>query len=288
MVSKRLIFSTIVLFFMVSIVSKAQDTITREDYDRALRFSQDSISEKVFNLSVIPRWLDDNSGFWYRSNSRDGRRFYVVNFDSRTSSPAFDHESIAEQLNDKFDMEAGAGDLPFNQIEFVGEDSIQCTIKKKHYLIETQTQTLSLIGPIEKPEDTKFQSTSPDGKWIAFAKEYNLLIKSTETDEEIQLSQNGKKNYEYASSYGWANIIEGENGERPQNFFVRWSPDSKKILTQICDLGNASKMYLLDWSVDTLYRPRLLSYYRGSPGDTNVVYHIPVIFDIENRWRIQT
>ena len=25
-------------------------------------------------------------------------------------------------------------------------------------------------------------------------------------------------------------------------------------------------MYLLDWSVDTLYRSRLLSYFRGSPG----------------------
>jgi dipeptidyl-peptidase-4 len=40
-------------------------------------------------------------------------------------------------------------------------------------------------------------------------------------------------------------------------------------------------MYLLDWSVDTLYRARLLSYYRGSPGDTDMVYMIPVIFNIE-------
>lgn len=40
-------------------------------------------------------------------------------------------------------------------------------------------------------------------------------------------------------------------------------------------------MYLLDWSVDTLYRARLLSYYRGSPGDTDMVYMSPVIFNIE-------
>ena len=40
-------------------------------------------------------------------------------------------------------------------------------------------------------------------------------------------------------------------------------------------------MYLLDWSVDTLYRARLLSYYRGSPGDTDMVYMTPVIFNTE-------
>jgi len=40
-------------------------------------------------------------------------------------------------------------------------------------------------------------------------------------------------------------------------------------------------MYLLDWSVDTLYRARLLSYYHGSPGDTNMVYMTPVFFNIE-------
>jgi len=40
-------------------------------------------------------------------------------------------------------------------------------------------------------------------------------------------------------------------------------------------------MYLLDWSIDTLYRARLLSYYRGSHGDTDMVYMTPVFFNIE-------
>jgi dipeptidyl aminopeptidase/acylaminoacyl peptidase len=38
-------------------------------------------------------------------------------------------------------------------------------------------------------------------------------------------------------------------------------------------------MYLLDWSVDTLYKAKLLSYYRGSPGDTDMVYMTPVFFN---------
>ena len=40
----------------------------------------------------------------------------------------------------------------------------------------------------------------------------------------------------------------------PPHFAVSWSPDSKWIQTYICDLRKGQKMYLLDWSVDTLYR----------------------------------
>ena len=124
------------------------------------------------------------------------------------------------------------------------------------------------------------ESKSPDGKWIAYSEKYNLYIRSTETGEVKQLSSGGVKNYEYASYYGWSDIMEGENGERPKHFAVYWSPDSKWIQTFICDLRFGNKMYLLDWSVDTLYRPRLLSYYRASPGDTAMVRMIPVIFNI--------
>ncbi|MGC4232244.1 MAG: prolyl oligopeptidase family serine peptidase [Niabella sp.] len=129
-------------------------------------------------------------------------------------------------------------------------------------------------------EGNRTESKSPDGEWTAFVKEYNLFIKNNKTGEEKQLSYNGKKNYEYASYYGWGELIEGENGERPAHFLVSWSPDSKWIQAFICDLSIAKKMYLLDWSIDTLYKPKLLSYYRGSPGDTDMVYMTPVIFNI--------
>lgn len=75
-----------------------------------------------------------------------------------------------------------------------------------------------------------------------------------------QLSTLGKKDYEYASYYGWSDIMEGEGGERPKRFTANWSGDSKWIETSISDLRYGRKMYLLDWSVDTLYRARLLSY----------------------------
>ena len=77
---------------------------------------------------------------------------------------------------------------------------------------------------------------------------YNLYLKSTETGKEYQLSNKGEKYFEYASYVGWADIMEGENGDRPEKFYVNWSPDSKYLQANICDLRYADKMYLLDLS----------------------------------------
>ena len=119
-------------------------------------------------------------------------------------------------------------------------------------------------------------------------KDYNLYIKSTQTNEVHQLSFDGKRDYEYGTYYGWSDIIEGENGERPKRFSVEWSPDSKWLFTKRIDLSKGEKMYLLDWSIDSLYKPKLLSYYRGSPGDTNLVSERPVFYNIDTKKEVKT
>src|SRR5690606_2115518 len=126
-------------------------------------------------------------------------------------------------------------------------------------------------------------SISPDGNWKAYVKNYNLFVENLETGEEIQLSYDGKKDYEYASSWGWSDMVHGENGVRPEHFSVNWSPDSKKIQTQIVDLRLAEKMLLLDNSQDDKFRPQLMGYYRASPGDTTVVMYTPVLFELESK-----
>ncbi|MCK4991580.1 MAG: DPP IV N-terminal domain-containing protein, partial [Bacteroidales bacterium] len=176
------------------------------------------------------------------------------------------------------DIEIEANDLPLTKVEYKSTKELLISTKKLIYVLNTEHYTLSI--PEEKKEENSNEEPSPDNKWIAYEKDYNLYLKSTTDSTVKQLSTSGKKGYEYASRYGWYDIMEGENGERPGHFGVEWSDDGEWIHTNICDLRQAQKMYLLDWSVDSLYRPRLLSYYRGSPGDTNVVYMEPVFFNV--------
>ena len=233
----------------------------------------------MFNITMPIAWAGDSSGLAYVTQNKEGKQFNRIDNKSLRQELLFDHERLAKLLTDSLKMPVKASNLPFNTVNYARKNTVSFTAAGKTYDLDLITYRLSLQ---HRDDPNTMEIKSPDGKWIAYAKDHNLYIRSTSTGEIKQMSKAGFKNYEYASFYGWGELIEGENGERPPHFDVSWSPDSKWIQTYICDLRKGQKMYLLDWSVDTLYRARLLSYYRGSPGDTDMVYMIPVIFNVES------
>ncbi|MDC6350072.1 DPP IV N-terminal domain-containing protein [Zeaxanthinibacter sp. PT1] len=267
------------LMFLSSMVS-AQDEITIDDYNRAVGFIYNNYNKKVFNLNIEPNWFPDSTGVWFVNQSLDNKKYLKITFPNHVQSVLFDHLKLSQVLSDSLGVDVKENDLPISKVEYKSPSELVITAKNKTYVLNTETYSLS-----PKKEDIKTKENekpSPNNKWIAYSKDYNLYIKSTETEEIKQLSTKGKKEYEYATWYGWDDIIEGENGDRPDHFDVDWSENGEWISANICDLRSAQKMYLLDHSVDTLYRPKLLSYYRGSPGDTSMVYVEPVFFNINS------
>ena len=257
-----------------------------KDYKRSESFSWSKLyNKRVYNLRLAKAFFPDDSGMWYRTNNKDGKIFKKIDFKDFSVSDLFDHKKLANEISKITKKEVKSLKLPFNSLSYFRNDSIRIKINKNHYILNLENYSIVKDNPETKNEN-EFESLSPDGKWIAFARDYNLYIRSTKNNKEYQLSFDGKKNYEYASYYGWFDKMEGENGERPERFSVNWSADSKWLQTSICDLRMARKMYLLDNSIDTLFRPKLLSYYRGSPGDTTMVYMKPVFFDIRKKKQI--
>ncbi len=277
-------YTALLAVWMLANIAVAQQP-TPADYTRAVSFLWSNLNnKKVFNLNTRVNWFADSSGLSYSTQNSDGLVFRKIDFSKPTPELLFDHERLAKLLGDSLKTEIKADDLPISFIRHTGKTTIAFTTRGKRFTLDLNTYALR-SEPEEPPN--RMESRSPDGKWIAYTENYNLYIRSAESGAVKQLSSEGRKNFEYATYYGWGDIIEGENGERPPHFRVSWSPDSKWIQAYVLDLRNAQKMYLLDWSVDSLYRARLLSYYRGSPGDTDVVRMIPVFFNIESgkEWR---
>jgi len=278
-------FAIITLLLIIPIQMNAQK-LSQEDYKSALSFMYENYNNKTaFNLDTNVNWFIDNSGIWFVDFSKNGATYKTVSFKTHRVELLFNQLKLANELNKFLDKKVTENNLSINSIEKNKSGNLIITVKGKKYNYNIKKNTLQISEEEKKDEVKPFESKSPDGKWIAYSKDYNLYIKSTETDQEYQLSFDGKKNYEYASFYGWYDIMEGENGERPRNFSVDWSKDSKWISTNVVDLRNADKMYLLDWSIDSLYKPKLLSYYRGSPGDTTMVHTKPIFFNVDNKKR---
>ena len=278
-----------ILTFMCAFLLGNAQELSLNHYERAVSFMYDNYNNKTaFNLYTPVNWFKDKSGIWFLDHNKEGKWYKTVSFKDHKVEPLFDQEKLAKALSVTLEDEVKASQLPVSGIERTEEGNLTFNVNGKRYILDLKNYELSLKEEEEKEEPNPFESKSPDGKWIAYAKDHNLFIRSVETNEAFQLSHDGKKGYEYASWYGWYDKMEGENGERPKRFYVDWSEDSKWLTTSVVDLQNAEKMYLLDWSIDSLYKPKLLSYYRGSPADTTMVHIKPVFYDIEAKKEIKT
>ncbi|WP_051315436.1 S9 family peptidase [Algoriphagus terrigena] len=254
--------------------------ITEDTYHRAEYFLTNSIQKEIYHLEVIPNWVDESKAFVHSTFTAEGKQFFKTDTKTLETKLAFDHEALAKLLQDKTGESIDSANLPIERVSVTNGKKVTFLWRNHNWNWNTETNSLESLPVSERNE---MESFSPDKKWKAFSRDYNLFVKNLASGEETQLSFDGKKQFEYASYYGWSDFMQGENGERPAHFSVTWSPDSKKIFTQIVDLRLAEKMYLLDFSKDEKFRPDLLSYYRGSPGDSTVVMYIPVIFDLEKK-----
>ncbi len=254
--------------------------ITEDTYQKAEYFLSGNIQKEVFHLDVNPNWLEDKKSFWHQTYTEDGKRFFLTDIEKGETKEAFDHVELAKTLSTESGEPVDSKSLPFNRIQLKEDGSLSFEWMNKNWTYKDGTLESKRVSQDSRDRSV---SVSPDGNWKAYVKNFNLFVENLETGEESQLSYDGRKDYEYASFWGWSDMVYGESGERPEHLSINWSPDSKKIQTQIVDLRLAEKMLLLDNSQDDKFRPQLMGYYRASPGDTTVVMYTPVLFELENK-----
>ncbi|WP_192350221.1 DPP IV N-terminal domain-containing protein [Algoriphagus sp. Y33] len=272
--------TSLLIFILTLFGQNSFGQITENTYHDAEYFLSNNIQREVYHLDVIPNWMEDNKSFWHQTYTKDGKRFFLTVIEKGETNEAFDHEALAGLLSEKSGEKIDHENLPFNHIKIEGDGSIVFDWENKSWTYSNGNLESKRKSPYARDRSV---SISPDGNWKAFVKNFNLFVENLETGEEMQLSYDGEKDYEYASFWGWSDMILGENGERPEHLSINWSPDSKQIQTQIVDLRLAGKMLLLDNSQDDKFRPQLMGYYRGSPGDTTVVMYTPVLFELESK-----
>ena len=93
------------------------------NYDLAAQWTTQKVNRLVFDTSVTPRWLDTGDRFWYAYQTREGRRFYLVDPVKKAKVPLFDHAKMAAALTTITRIPYDAQNLPFSTVRFVKKDT---------------------------------------------------------------------------------------------------------------------------------------------------------------------
>ena len=125
-------------------------------------------------------------------------------------------------------------------------------------------------GARRRPGIPRNSSVSPDGNRAAFIRDYNLWVKDLVSGRETQLTQDGIKEFGYATNNaGWV---------KSDNPVLTWSPDSRKIATFQHDERGTSDMYLVRTTVG---EPVLEAWKYPLPGDSVIFRVSRVVIDID-------
>src|SRR5215510_12866227 len=93
------------------------------NYDLAAQWTPQKVGKLVFDTTVTPRWLETSDRFWYAYQTREGRRFMLVDPVKRTKAPLFDHAKMAATLTSITRLPYDAQHLPFSSVRFVNKDA---------------------------------------------------------------------------------------------------------------------------------------------------------------------
>ena len=179
----------------------------------------------IYKSKINPQWSEDNSHFWYRNDLPKGEReFIFVDLEKGERRPAFDHKKLAESLSSITKAKTDSSKLPIDRLNFdVKKGELYFQSIGRTYKCDLNNYNISEIDKSQFPGQSKglerdktnkqkeqqtdsfkpSREVSPDGKWRAFIRDHNIFIRATASEEEIQLSKDGKEGNSYQTPY-WA------------------------------------------------------------------------------------
>lgn len=253
----------------------AQRILTTADYDRAVKMLAQNTNPLVSGGTVNATWMPDGR-FYYRNTTAGGSEWLLVDPAKKTSVALFRAPEVAQALT-----KAGAGtvdprNIPAQRAELSTDAKyVILDIGSHRWRCEVGGGTCNSVNEAAPARTGPFggppPGLSPDGRSIAFIRDWNLWVRDVATGKERQLTTDGVENFGYATdNAGWV------HSDRP---IVLWSPDSKKIATQQQDDRHVGDMYLIDTRVGHSH----LSTWKGAyPGDSVISMIHRVIIDIDN------
>ncbi len=274
-------FLVLIVFFLFSSLTSLLAQGKLEDYERAAAL-REKYESQVANAPERAVWIEKTPRFWYRKAVKGGQEFVLVDVEKGSKSPAFDHEKLAAALNKETGEKFTAKTLPFRSLNFVeNEKFIEFEFRDSVWRVDLATYELKKIGPARPRLRDGWQDVggpqaqaasteskaSPDKKWEAFIRNYNVWLRSSESKEEFPLSWDGNEGNYYTFQS------------------IQWAPDSKKLLAVRLRLGLHRKIQYIDSSPADQLQPKYFSLGYTKPGDPLDIPQ-PVLFLVESKKQI--
>src|SRR5262245_43373904 len=124
------------------------------NFDLGSQWTSAKVSKLVFDTSVTPHWMQSGDRFWYSYQTRDGRRFYMVDPLKKAKGPLFDHAKMAAGLTSITRQPYDAQHLPFSTIKFKNDTVFEFDVSVPRDADVVTTKKKAATTPDPSPPDS--------------------------------------------------------------------------------------------------------------------------------------
>ena len=277
---REMLWTTAWLCCSVFAATAAYGQGTLADYERAAGL-REAAQALAVNVPERPNWIGTTSRFWYRKSVKGGQEFVAVDASTLEKKPAFDHEKLAASLSTASGQKYAAQKLPFTQITFVDDErAIEFVVGETRWKANLTDYACQKAGQAAEsgrrsgavarppagppPAESPNRISSPDERWEAFVRNYNVFLVPKGKGEAFELSFDGSEDNYYAIAS------------------FSWSPDSKRLAAYRIRPGYHRKIQYLESSPADQLQPKYVTLEYAKPGDV-VDLQQPVLFHVDAR-----
>src|SRR5437763_3644861 len=104
-----------------------ESRIAAPNYELAAQWTVPKINKLIFDTQVAPHWLEFSDRFWYSYETRDGKRYFLVDPSKAATksvkAPLFDNAKLAAMLAAATLVPMDAQHLPIKSLKFINKDT---------------------------------------------------------------------------------------------------------------------------------------------------------------------
>jgi dipeptidyl aminopeptidase/acylaminoacyl peptidase len=241
------------LLVLLPVLAHAQGT--RADYERAVGL-RDRLQGLAVDVAEEPHWLEGSHQFWYRKSVTGGHVFVLVDADSASKKPAFDHGRLAASLSTVAGKPYTAITLPFDRFTLVdGGAALEFAADSGRWRCDASDYVCRRLSPpparagASVGADSVRPRVSPDSTREAYVRSYNVYVRPR------------------GGTIGTPLSFDGSEGDAYDAASLAWSPDGQKLAALRVVPGYRRMVQYVESSPTDQLQPRRSERFYRKPGD---------------------
>ncbi len=254
---------------------------TVSDYERSIGL-RDAWVGFAQNIAEPGHWIDGTHKYVYRRTVPGGFEFVMLDADTQSKAPAFDHDRLAASFSRAMSKPYTGLKLPFTEnftsMQMTDAQTVTARINEVTWICtltdyvcapqidKRQPRGFGVVRDLKVPADNT-PKPSPDGKWVAFVQGYNIAVRPAAGGAVTVLSTDGSE----------GNFYDPES--------IVWSPDSGKLAAYRVTPGFRREVTRVISSPTDQVQPKVDVQLYPKPGDA-IDIDRPVLFDVAGKRQI--